>query len=193
MTKAHSDSLARVGLSLTEVRRNIRAVYGQALPHDVMAGLSWYDEAQGVAAEIAQITGKSLDHAAVMIAHLSPRTRWSENIRYAYELASTGNTFGTFRSAVERAQRALDSDDPWSTFGKAPKTRSFAANIRGDMSAVTIDVWAMRIAGVSEQQLTRAGIYEAVAHAYRLEAKRAGVHPAQLQAITWIIIRGAAK
>jgi hypothetical protein len=193
MTKQHDSTLAKIGLTMTEVRRNIRAVYGQALPHEVMAGLHWYDEAQGIAREISEMTGKSLDHAAVMIAHLSPRTKWSENIRYAMELAWTGNTYGTFRSAVERAQRALSVDDPWSTFGKAPKTRSFAANIRGDMSAVTIDVWAMRIAGVSEQQLTRAGMYEAVAHAYRLEARRAGVQPAQLQAITWVVIRGKAE
>lgn len=193
MTQAHDTTLAKIGLTMTEVRRNIRTVYGQRLPHNVAAGMTWYDEAQGIAREVSDLTGKSLDHAAVMIAHLSPRTRWSENIRYALELASTGNTFGTFRSAVDRARKALESDDPWSTFGKAPKTRAFAANIRGDLTAVTIDVWAMRIAGVSEQQLSRAGMYDAVAHAYRLEAKRAGILPAQLQAITWVVIRGSEK
>ena len=128
-----------------------------------------------------------------MIAHLSPRCRWSENVRLARQLALTGTATGTIYGHVERAKKALASDDPWSTFGKAPKTRSFAANIRGDLNAVTVDVWASRIAGVSEQQLGRVGVYEAIAHAYRLEAKRAGVLPAQLQAITWIVIRGSEK
>lgn len=189
----HTEALARIGLTMNQVRRNIHEVYNVRTSQDMHDGMHWYDEANELALGIATNTGKSVDHAAVMIAHLSPRTKWAENVRYAIEVASTGDTKGTFRSCVDRARRALESDDPWSTFGKAPKTRSFAANIRGDLTAVTIDTWAMKVAGVTEQQLGRVGVYQAVAHAFRLEARKAGIEPAQLQAITWVTIRGKAK
>jgi hypothetical protein len=191
--KSHTEALARQGLTMNQVRNNIRAYLNHASPEDINAGIGWYEDAMSLGEWMAKTCHVSLDHAAVAIAHLSPRTRWSENVRLAKDLAETGDAFGTIRGHVTRAKAALAADDPWSTFGKAPKTRSFAANIRGDLSAVTVDVWASRIAGVSEQQLGRVGVYEAIAHAYRLEARRAGILPAQLQAITWIVIRGAAK
>jgi hypothetical protein len=93
-----------------------------------------------------------------------------------------------------RAHKALNAAEPFDTFGKAAKkTRSFARNITGDVHAVTVDVWAARIAGVTEDQLKLVGVYEAVAHCYRLAAKRAGIDPQQMQAITWIVIRGSAS
>src|ERR1700744_4236104 len=100
MTK-HDEALTRVGLTMTEVRRNIRTVYGQRLPHEHAAGLTWYDEAMALGQEIAGVCNVSLDHAAVMIAHLSPRCRWSENVRLARQLANTGTATGTIYSHVE--------------------------------------------------------------------------------------------
>lgn len=190
--KQHEAALAKIGLSLTEVRRNVRSVYAERTPEFHALGLSWYDDAMALGQEIAGVCGVSLEHAAVMIAHLSPRCRWSENVRLARQLAMTGTATGTIHKHVDRARLALTASDPWTTFGKAPKTRSFAGNIAGNLSCVTVDVWASRVAGITEQQLGRVGVYEAVAHAYRLEAKRAGILPAQLQAITWITIRGNA-
>jgi hypothetical protein len=190
--KQHTEALTRVGLDLLTIRKSVRHYYELATADDIYAGMSWYQDAQALAYCISEVTGKSLDHAAVAIAHLSPRTRWSKNKEYAWALARTGAA-GGIQKHVVRAKSALDADDPWSTFGKAPKTRSFAANIRGDLSAVTIDMWAMLVAGVTEQQLGRVGVYEAVAHAFRLEAKRAKIQPAQLQAITWVVARGKAQ
>jgi hypothetical protein len=57
---------------------------------------------------------------------------------------------------------------------------------------VTVDVWIARVVGVTEQQLKLVGVYEGIAHCYRLVAKRAGLDPAQVQAITWIVQRGSA-
>ena len=96
------------------------------------------------------------------------------------------------QQGIDKARAAMVADDPWSTFGDGPKTKAFAANIIGDDHAVTVDVWAARIAGITEEQLARVGVYEAVAHGYRLAAKRAGITPAQMQATTWVVIRGSA-
>ena len=41
----HNEALTRVGLTMTEVRRNIRTVYGQRTDEAHEQGLTWYDEA----------------------------------------------------------------------------------------------------------------------------------------------------
>jgi hypothetical protein len=92
-----------------------------------------------------------------------------------------------------RARRALEVADPEATFGKkALKTLNFSRNISGCVNSVTVDVWAAKVVGVTEAQLKLTGVYDAIAHCYRLAAKRAGIHPAQMQAICWIVVRGSA-
>ena len=92
-------------------------------------------------------------------------------------------------AGFERARKALESDNPLGTFG-GPKTRAFARNISGDREAVTVDVWACRVAGIDETKLSRVGVYEAVAQAYRDAASVKGVDPATMQATTWVTARG---
>lgn len=183
---------ARVGLTLRTVTDRIMRTYAKASEDDILAGKCWYDEARHVARELADEASLSITATAAVIAHLSPRCPWERNIDMARELVRTGDTKG-LRSNIDKARAAMVADDPWSTFGKGPKTRAFAANIMGDDYAVTVDVWAARIAGVTEDELKRVGVYEAVAHAYRLAAKRVGISPAQMQATTWCVIRGKAN
>ncbi|MBV9923177.1 MAG: hypothetical protein JOY78_20320 [Pseudonocardia sp.] len=184
-------ALAKVGLTPAKVTANIVRVFARATEQDMLDGKCWYAEAQALAQELATAGDLTVLQAACVIAHLSPRQTWSVNKRMARELVSTGQTKG-LGGAISRAKAAMVADDPFATFGKAPKTRAFAANIAGDMHAVTIDVWALRVAGVAEAQLGRVGVYEAVAHCYRLAAKRFGITPAQMQAVTWVVARGRA-
>lgn len=185
----------RAGATTRTVTDRIMRVYSRATEDDILAGKAWYDEARGVARELAAAGDMSVTASAAVIAHLSPRCPWERNISAARELVYTGETSG-LTDNIRKAKQAMVADDPWSTFNPDPneslKTKAFAANILGDDHAVTIDVWASRIAGISEQQLGRVGVYEAVAHAYRLAAKRAGITPAQMQAITWVVARGSA-
>lgn len=187
------DAVLRVKANITTrtVTERIMRVFARATEDDILAGKGWYSEAQGVARELAEEAGMSVTAAAAVIAHLSPRCPWERNITMARELVRTGDTKG-LRGNIGKARRAMVADDPWSTFGNGPKTKAFAANIIGDDHAVTVDVWAARIAGITEEQLGLVGIYEAVSHAYRLAAKRVGITPAQMQAITWVVIRGSA-
>ncbi|AOT25588.1 hypothetical protein SEA_MARGO_87 [Mycobacterium phage Margo] len=189
---SHNDTLGKLGLSTRKVTDNIIRVFARATEDDILDGKVWYEEARALAIECAVTGGITLEQSAVMIAQLSPRLRWDKNVEAARSLVTTGKAPGVLGRSVERALEAMSADDPWSTFGKAPKTRSFALNILGDDNAVTVDVWAARVAGITEQQLGRVGVYEAIAHCYRLAAKRAGIQPAQMQAITWVVARGRA-
>ncbi|ASZ75524.1 hypothetical protein KIW74_gp04 [Mycobacterium phage Kimona] len=192
MTSHDSILRTKAGTTTRTVVDRIMRVFARATEQDILDGKGWYTEAQAVARELAENADISVTAAAAVIAHLSPRCPWERNIAMARELVYTGDTKG-LRGNIRKAQRAMVADDPMSTFGKGPKTKAFAANILGDEHAVTVDVWAARIAGITEEQLGRVGVYEAVAHAYRLAAKRAGITPAQMQAITWVVIRGKAR
>ena len=159
-------------------------------PAALLAGQSWYDDAQSFAQSLSPYFG-SLEHSAAVIAALSPRIQWKRNKAAAAAMAD-GQIPGVLKQSYLAAQRALASDDPIGTL-KGPKTNSFAKNIAGDMNAVTIDMWAWKV--VSDEpisKLAHKGVYDAVANAYRKVASEIGMSPAQLQATCWVIERGRA-
>lgn len=169
---------------------SILAVFDRATVSDIESGARWYDEAGTVIDTIqASAPGYSRDHVAAVIAHLSPRTTWARNIAGAATLILDGTAYGCIGANIERARRAMESDYPLATIN-GPKTKNFAANMLGDREAVTIDVWALRVAGVLDEKfITRKGGYEAVASAYREAARLRGIDPATMQAVTWVVAR----
>ncbi len=68
-----------------------------------------------------------------------------------------------------------------------PKVSAFAANLKGDMSQVTIDVWMLRYYGI-EGSVTKK-VYTELAARVKSEAQEHGYAPAEYQAIIWTIIR----
>lgn len=189
------DTTARAvfGVSLETIVRRIVRTFDSATPSDLESGARWYDEAGTLAESLAGQAGSPL-HAAVVIAHLSPRTTWTRNVTTATALVNHGpeaaRALGAMGALVERALSSLEFEDPLDSFGPAAlKTRSFALNIAGNREAVTVDVWAARVADLDENMLGRKGAYDAVAHAYRLAARRRGVDPATMQATTWVVAR----
>lgn len=190
------DTIARkvFGVSHETIVRRILRTFDRATTADVEQGARWYDEAGDIATTLAPYAG-SREHAAVVISHLSPRTSWARNVAAATALLredeQAARDLGAIGDTVDRAVSSLDFEQPLESFGaRALKTRSFAENILGDREAVTVDVWAARVADLDELLLKRVGAYEAVAHAYRLAARRRGVDPATMQATTWIVSRG---
>lgn len=189
---SHNDTLRKLGTSTRATVDRIVRTFDRATVSDVEAGATWYGDANDIATELASAAG-SREHAAAVIAHLSPRTAWARNVAGAVGLVTDGNTHGCIGANVDRARRALQSPDPVATLN-GPKTRRFALNILGDRDAVTVDVWAARVAfGTSvsdpEAALSRKGVYDAIEHAYRLAAARRGVDPTTMQATTWIVAR----
>lgn len=175
------------GVTLETVTRRILATFDRATPADIERGARWYDVAGQLAAELAG-PDLTLEQSASVIAALSPRTPWARNVAGAVSLIRTGDAPGCLRRNVDTARRAMTAG--FDTFGaRAPKTAAFARNITGDRESVTVDVWACRAASLDDELITRAGAYVAVAHAYRLAARRRGVDPATMQATTWIVAR----
>ena len=183
-----------LGTSTAAVTNRIVAVWNSADESTRAAGTAWYPMAFGHATTIASNAGISVENAAAVISHLSPKASWARNIAGAYALAETGFAPHCFGANVARAMVALGSSEPGTTFGpEAHKTRAFYANILGNTERVTIDTWAYRLAmGTTEhaeRNMKRVGVYAALEYAYQLAAHRVGVEPSVMQATTWIAAR----
>lgn len=189
------ETLRTIGTSQRAVVARIMRAWDASDETTRTAGAAWYRTARVHAETISDASGITVDAAAAVIAHLSPRTTWARNVSYAYAVVETGSKpNGCIEDNYDRAVAALQSDTPADSFGsKAHKTRAFCRNILGDDQAVTVDVWAYRLAiGTDENMqsiLKRVDTYDSIAHCYRLAAKRAGVTPAVMQATTWIVAR----
>lgn len=186
---SHDETVRKVyGITLETVVRRILATYDRASKSDIESGARWYDEAGDLAASLAAQHGYDVETVAGVIAALSPRTPWSRNVAGTVALLADQDDPPTYLISrnVDTALQILEGDIEGPT---GPKTAAFARNIAGDREAVTVDVWACRVASLDEDLLSRKGAYEAVAHAYRLAARRRGVDPATMQATTWIVAR----
>jgi len=176
---------------------NILSVFDQATDADIIAGQLWYKEALDIAHQCALLSNRQLEASAVAIAHLSPQVRWEDNVAFALALATPGapadraprvpGTAGVTHANWRRAYHALHhSPDPLGEMTPGIKTHAFAHNILGHTDYVTVDSWAMRIAGVDYKHINRAGVYAGVSNAYRNAARTVGIEPSEMQAITWV-------
>ena len=174
--------------------RNILRHYRAATQEAIEAGTHWYEAALAICRDAAKEHELDLERAVCALAHLSSRLPWTKNVE-AFSILVSGQPRPAWvlTRSWQQASAALVAADPWSTFGRrASKTRSFAQAILGDENAVTVDVWAARVAGVDPNILRLPREYAAVAEAYRRAAKRVGLTPRELQAIVWCAIRGRA-
>ncbi len=172
----------------------ILRVWDRAAPEQITEGRAWYAKAYVIADHVAEIADISLDRAACVIAALSPRTKWERNVDAAFAIARGEPVSGTLPMNIERAHKVMAAEDPWSVFtATSPKIRSFAKNITGDTYEVTVDMWAALIANVTDTELARVGVYEAVAEAYRRAAAARRVAAPTMQAGTWVAIRPVPK
>lgn len=202
LSRKPDDVLRRIGAGGTRATVNrIIATWNQATPSDVESGARWYGEdssaiLSGMVAAVNDVEF-TREHAAAILSHLSPRTSWGRNVAGAFALVTNGadaaRELGCLSANVNRAVTAWASEDPLSTLN-GPKTKRFAWNLLGYTEAVTVDVWAARVAlGDSvedpERVLSLVGVYDAIEHAYRLAARRAGVLPTTMQATTWVVAR----
>ena len=179
---------------LAHMRRRILSAFNAATAADLAAGLEWYGRAERAAADVAPHDPTT---GAAIIAALSPRNRWNVNVAQAARVAlaaacgfdcpavsTGGNREKAWRIALgESAADVL----------RGPKVRAFFANITGDDSAVTVDVWAARAAeGLSRTDAPSGRRYALIARAYRDVAESLGVPPRHVQAAVWVHVRGSA-
>lgn len=195
MLTIHRQTLKeKAGITFDRVVRNIGDTYARATTDHVEQGLRWYPEGRQVVTDIAERGGISVERAAIVVAHLSPRTTWHRNIAGAYQLVTEGYADHCMERNVIRANAALDAADPWQTFTpEARKIRRFAMNLCGQTDVVTVDVWACRVAlgdGMDHDLLIgRQGVYEAIEAAYLKVAASLGQLATTVQATCWIVAR----
>jgi hypothetical protein len=161
-------------------------IVSEATFSNTMKAATWYNEAQTVAIELATRHSCPLEYAAGVIAAFSPRTRWTQNITNAvlflegHDVPALGNNIKMANAVMEKGIQGL----------KGRKTNSFAKNIAGNMSVVTIDVWMIRAAGYDRLDANKT-MYDTMENVIIELAEIYNVEPAQLQALIWIEIRGS--
>jgi hypothetical protein len=183
-------ALAKIDTDFDTVVANILAVFDRATPANIEAGAAWYPTQGQTVIDYAHSFGYSVDTVAAVVAHLSPRTPWDRNITQAAVVLAHGETVGVLGMNLRNAQKAMASDAPLDTL-KGNKVKAFAANLLGDTEAVTVDVWAIRVAlGHGDgTEVSKVGVYDAIASAYREAARLRGVEPSTMQAVTWVVAR----
>lgn len=162
------------------------------------AARDWYRLAGSTAGRLGRRYGVSKSTAAGVIAALSPLQTWKGNVGAAERIlsarasgAASAPKVGLGRN-VAKAWRIAQGERPLSVLS-GPKVRRFYRNIMGDLSAVTVDRWAARACGVPDTYPSTDARYRACEDAYRRAAALlGGIEPAELQAIVWVAIRGAA-
>lgn len=168
-----------------------------ASAQDLADGAAWYAEANAAARALAAGTNGrvSTEQTAGVIAALSPRMPWARNLHLAALLTDAFVLGADIPGGAMRARiaEALDILAGRKIAPSGRKVAAFARAILGDESAVVVDVWAMRAAGVLGRESVTAGQYASIAVAYTDAAERLGVAPRTLQATTWVTIRGGAS
>jgi hypothetical protein len=159
-----------------------RSINGQELA----AALAWYKEAQEFAQHLTTLTPWSLEVAASVVSSFSPRNKWATNKAHALLFAMGGKPKG-LRNNLRMAQastrlgfNALNGQ----------KTNAFARAISGDMTAVVIDTWMIRAAGLDSSKGVNKTQYATLAAAVCRVAYGMKWDNAQAQAAIWCAIRG---
>lgn len=207
-------------MSATPLVRNVTRVFREATPDQLAAGREWYARAHRTAAELADSLPTDhrwhgdVDRAAAVLAVLSPRTSWRENVelaREAYRIASgpwgwlvmTFAELPTLKSAARKAGRLLCHCDDAETIVSGPKVTAFYRTIAdpADRHAVVVDRHAYdvsvgRVTDDDERSRNLAGKrYESVCDLYRNAARILSretgtlITPSTVQATTWVVWR----
>lgn len=177
-----------------EMVARVLAVYGAANKEDVLQGISWYEEAEQVARDIAAGTPFSIEQIAGVISAVSPRMPWGRNKTVAREIVKRFLSDNPDYSGLGITSNIMLAVDI--LLGVNPervlrnKRLAFYRNIAGDPNAVTVDVWATRIVAGNGYE-SPGNCYDAVARAYSEASEIVHVSPRAMQAITWVAYRRA--
>lgn len=178
-------------LTRTKVRNNILKVWEMT---DQDERKDWYGEALEWAQVIATVNEVQLSKVVGVIAALSPRKNWNQNLTCARDMVVTGNC-GQMELFKDKARRILESDGTDETILSilnGNKIQAFYLNIRypKDSTVTTIDRHALSVAlgrwttdedytGITDNQ------YAFFVHCYEQASDKVGVSPLLMQSATW--------
>lgn len=175
--------------------RHIRQAYENASIESKLEGEIWYDEARVIAEQVTKLLDTDdLRMGAGIIAALSPQMDWGENIEEAIKFTSIHYSTRQTRANNAKALRILEGENPEDVLGGAKVVAFYHAILepKGNYPVV-VDRHAMRVYNgepVTKRDLNRVfsnwRVIRRIQFAYRKEARRLGIHPNVLQAITWV-------
>jgi hypothetical protein len=191
--------------NVPQFTKNILACFELATRAEITDGKTWYPRAIETLETIRQtacgpvsVWDKPGRAVPAICAVLSPRNSWQTNVegtRKIVRAASQGNRVppivAGIRRNVAKAWHIAETGD--TSLVSGPKVCSFFANLCGDLERVTIDFWAARACGITDEKLMShldRMRYVSIETAYRNAARTLNLLPAQLQAICWIVERG---
>lgn len=158
---------------------------------------NWYRDCGNA---IRKEFGNDADLFIDILAATSPRKQITANWRLAMRIYHVWNSWPMFlRYDVEKFIKFMGADNLMT--GTLPahrkniiralqrkelsgnKVRAFAANLKGDLDAVTIDVWVCRWYGITGTLTNKK--YDEIADRIRNSAYSQGYKPAEYQAMIW--------
>lgn len=170
--------------------RALSELYESATVDEVASGMTWYERAHDIAAQIATKYDRNVDEVAKVIAILSPLNMWSSNVNDTWavyehvlrdaELTKVSALQANVNKAIDLIATGLDTLS-------GQKVTSFYRNIMLCSESVTVDSWMHKVSGIGGT-LT-AMRYRAIAEAVKLIAHDQGLLPYQAQAIIWNVAR----
>lgn len=166
----------------------------RATPEQYTAGLNWYGAGYDMAYEMVKGTGYSVQQALGVLAAVSPRMPWEQNVKLAQKILDARGELerGCLFTNLRKANRILAGSDPFEEL-TSQKVRAFFECFlhRGQTDIVCVDRHALAISYGYEITDTRMNekTYRRIAEEYRAAAREAGLPAAVLQAITWIVWR----
>lgn len=154
--------------------------------------VNWYSDATKL---IQELYGDNWQLFVDLLAATSPRQSVKRNWRQSAAILAAyvdrearPNRFGdllgdVMYSHLNNVVRALQQR-PIS----GPKVSRFAANLKGDLNVVTIDVWICKAYGIDHKALTTS-LYNRLETRIQADAGRQGIAAANWQAILWFTVR----
>jgi hypothetical protein len=176
------------------MRDRLLRIYEAASEDVVEVGRLWYPGAENVIADLSREFSLGRPRVAAIVAVLSPRQRWRNNIEGARHVLE-GEPWRAPGYDVNRDKAvALANAAPLEAIIGGEKVTSFWANLIGSRTAVTVDVWAQRAAlGYYHRHQPKRGRYERLVAIYRASAEAAGETPREFQSIVWNAVRPAVE
>jgi len=158
----------------------MRSAY--TLAKEYQSSNGWYSDAQSVVRALASASNKAPDDVARIIAALSPQVSVTRNLFGACALLA---------GAVNKPGGILTTNWRNACAGivSGPKVQAFSANLQGDESQVTLDIWAWRALGFEIAPDIRAksgkAAWNKARERYIQAANLLNVSPAECQAGIW--------
>ncbi len=175
---------------IPELADNLVALYARSTPEDIASGVEWYPNARICVNVWAEQHKLSRATVACIVAALSPQNDWKTNLIQAGDVvAGIPPRIGGIRANITKAQR-IYTDRAESTlpyFPCGPKVASFALNLAGSDTAVTVDTHAAQaaLADVASTVWLKWQPYLCFVSAYEIAANYVSQPASTFQAIIW--------